>query len=57
MEVEKHLIPFSKLTFRTTLVYLLIHVILSHGQILFESTENVHADAKIAVNFLNFGDT
>jgi hypothetical protein len=55
--MEKHLISFNKLVFRTTLIYLLLHAILSHYQIVFESMKNVHADNNIAVKFLKFGDT
>jgi hypothetical protein len=57
LEVEKHLIPFRKLTFRMTLIFLLLDVILSHYQIVFEITENDHAYGKIVVNLLNLGDT
>ena len=53
LQTEKHLVPFNKLTFRTALIYLFLHAVLSHDQILFESTENGHGDCKIAVNLMN----
>jgi hypothetical protein len=36
LQSKKHLIPFCKLTFRAILIFLLLHVILCHEQILFE---------------------
>jgi hypothetical protein len=33
LQSKKHLIPLCKLTFRVTLIYLLLHVILGHNQI------------------------
>jgi hypothetical protein len=55
--MEKHLVPFNKLTFRTTLICMLLHVVLVHDQIFIESIENVHAECNIVVNLLNLGDT
>jgi hypothetical protein len=38
LHLKKHLVPFNKLTFGATLIYLLLHAIMSHDQILFEGT-------------------
>jgi hypothetical protein len=50
--MEKHLVPFSKVTFKMTLVFLLLHAILIHDKILFESMENGHANYEIGFNLL-----
>jgi hypothetical protein len=50
--MEKHLVPFNELMFKKTLICMLLHVVLIHEQILFESTKNGHADCKIVLNLL-----
>jgi hypothetical protein len=54
--MKKHMAPFSELAFRMTLIDLLLHVILSHDQFLFEGTENVSSDYKGVVDILDLGD-
>jgi hypothetical protein len=51
------MVPFKKLTFRMTLIVLLLHAVLSHEIFFFESTYNGHVDCKIEVNLLNLRDT
>jgi len=46
LQMKKHMFPFDKFTFRTTLICLFFDVIMSHDQIFFERTENGHADFK-----------
>jgi hypothetical protein len=54
LQWKKHLISFNKLTFRATLIFLLLHAILGHDQILFEGMENILSNCKCLVNRLTF---
>ena len=45
-----------KLTIKMTLIFLLLHAVLSHDQILFDIMENGHVNYKIVVNLLNLWD-
>jgi hypothetical protein len=57
LQSNKHLIPFCKLTFRETLIYLFLHAIMVHDQILFEGMENSLSNCKRFVHHLDLRDT
>jgi hypothetical protein len=57
LQSQKHLIPFCKLTFRATLICLLLHAILCHDQVLFKGTRNILSNYKCLVNCLDLQGT
>jgi hypothetical protein len=57
LQLKKHLISFYKLTFRATLIYLLLHAIMGHEKILFEGMDNSISNCKYLVNCLDLRHT
>ena len=57
LQLQKHLIPFYKLTFGATLICLLLHSILGHDQVLFKVMKNILSDYKCLVNRLDLQGT
>jgi hypothetical protein len=58
VQIKEHLIPFFKMAFRVVLINMLIHPILSHDQIIFESVEiNVSSISDGFVNIMYLRDS
>jgi hypothetical protein len=55
--MKKHLPPFNKLTFKMTLIFLLLHMNLSHEIFFFEVMENGSSNCKCSIDVLNLGYT
>jgi hypothetical protein len=53
LQSKKHMVSFNKLIFRVTLIFLLLHAILGHDQILIEGMENTLLNYKHLVNLLD----
>jgi hypothetical protein len=55
--MKKHLVPFNKLMFETTVIGLLLDAIMSHQKIFFEAMESGLGYFKFFVNLMNLRDT
>jgi hypothetical protein len=56
LQTKEHLIPF-KMKFKAMLINLLLHSVLSHDQIIFESAKNISPSCEGFVDLLYLGDS
>jgi hypothetical protein len=55
LQIDKHLTPLFKMVFRVMFISLLLHLIMSHENIIIESTKNITQNCKSFFNLLYLG--
>jgi ABC-type siderophore export system fused ATPase/permease subunit len=57
LQSKKYLVSFKKLMFKVTMIYMVLHAILDHDQILFKGTKNRLLSYKHLAHHLDLRDT